>query len=694
MKKIITGVAITLVTLAASVAFSATPAIIPQPQLMQLRPGVFTLCPSQSGPAAPGHPLVKIYTDSVSQSTGDFLAQRLFKSTGQQFIVATVTAGVPVRDGILLTTVNANTNLGAEGYELTVAPDSVIIRAPQTAGVFYGVQSLLQLLPPQIFAPQPATNIVWTAPCVYIYDQPQFPWRGAMLDAARHFVTKQQVKQVLDAMALHKLNTFHWHLTDDQGWRLEITNDPALTTNSAWRQSMDYGLNPRSNSNTNSAGQYGGFYTQADAREIVAYAQQLHITVVPEIEMPCHAIAALNSYPQYGCGNPASDYNMDTISTCGTCYDVDLFSPGSPGTMAFLEEILSEVMAIFPGQYIHCGGDEVTSSGDIQWNSYPNDTNQMYLLGITPNGSSSITAYQHWFSTNLAAYIQSNGHTMMGWTEYENGGVIPNAALMDWEAGSLSKAITVAEAGQKVVMTPDTNCYVNYVEVPTLNIEPPFIVGGTPSYSGVSNVYNFNPIPVGLPAQYDTNILGAQCTLFTEYVPSGENVMFKMFPRLCAMAEDTWTPNASLNYTNFIQRLGTDEQRLAQMGANYDHETIPQVGTWGPSQVPTTYSTLQWNITPNVAAAGEIDVSFCYTNGANGMNIAWASLLQNGTEIDRDTHVGYALSATPAQNTTNATLYILHLPAYKASATYSIDASVQGIGGTNSSGIVYLPNWD
>src|ERR1700722_957488 len=381
MKKIITGVAITLIILAASVAFSATPAIIPQPQLMQLWPGAFTLCPSQSGPAAPGYPLVKIYTDPVSQSTGDFLAQRLFKSTGQQFIVATLTAGVPIRDGILLTTVNANTNLGAEGYELTVAPDSVVIRAPQTAGVFYGVQSLLQLLPPQIFAPHPATNIIWTAFCVYIYDQPQFPWRGAMLDVARHFVTKQQVKQVLDAMAVHKLNTFHWHLTDDQGWRLEITNDPALTTNSAWRQSMDYGLNPRSNSNTNSAGQYGGFYTQADAREIVAYAQQLHITVVPEIEMPCHAIAALNSYPQYGCGNPASDYNMDTISTCGTCYDVDLFSPGSPGTMAFLEEILSEVMAIFPGQYIHCGGDEVASSGDTQWNSYPNDMNQMEAVG-------------------------------------------------------------------------------------------------------------------------------------------------------------------------------------------------------------------------------------------------------------------------------------------------------------------------
>ncbi len=697
MKKIISSAIIILLVLVMQDGYATVatvPSIIPLPQQMQLRPGVFTLCPLQTQSTTPGHPLVKIYTDPISQRTGEYLAEKLFKSTGQQFLVVTTTGSGPVHDGILLTTVNANTNLGVEGYELTVAPDSIVIRAPTTAGAFYGVQSLLQLLPPQILSLQPVTNVAWTVPCVYIFDQPQYPWRGAMLDVARHFFTKDQVKQLLDAMALHKLNTFHWHLTDDQGWRLEITNFPALTTNSAWRAGMDYGLNPRSNNNTNSAGQYGGFYTQADAREIVAYAQQLHITVVPEIEMPCHAIAALNSYPQFGCGNPSSSYNMDTISVCGSCYAVDLFSPGSPGTMAFLQEILSEVMAIFPGQYIHCGGDEVVSSGDRQWNTYPNDTNVMFALGITPSGSSSVIAYQHYFSTNIASFLQLNRRTMMGWTEFENGGIIPNAALMDWEAGGSSEAIPVAEAGQKVVMTPDTICYVNYLQGTNLNFEPPFIVGGAPSYSSVSNVYNFNPMPSGLPAQYSTNILGAQCTLFTEYVPSYENVMFKMFPRLSAMAEVTWTPTASQSYTNFISRLAMDEQRLSQMAVNYNRETIPQIGTWGPAQVPTSYSTLQWDITTNVTAAGEVDVSFCYTNGANGLNIAWTSLLQNGTEIDRDTHNGIAQNTNPAGVATNETTYILHLPAYKPGATYSIDASVQGSGGTNSSGIIFLPNWD
>jgi hexosaminidase len=686
MREVFQRVALFLFALLPIVGHTATPAIIPLPQQMQLRPGVFTLCPAASPMMTPGHPIVKIYTDALSQPTGDYLAEQLYKSTGQQFVVAATGANGPIRDGILLTTLNANTNLNREGYELTIAPDSVVIRGPTTAGVFYGVQTLLQLLPPQVYASVPASNVVWTVPCLYIYDQPQYSWRGVMLDTARHFITKDQIKHVLDAMAMHKLNVFHWHLTDDQGWRLEITNYPALTTNSAWRTAMDYSLNPRSNSNTNSAGQYGGYYTQAQAREIVAYAQQLHITVVPEIEIPCHATAALAAYPQFGCDNLQSKYNMDYPNIN---YNVDLFSPGEPGTMAFFYDVLSEVMAIFPGQYIHCGGDEVISSGDSQWETNDADTNLMAEVGAT-----TITAYQHWLSTNLDSFIQSKGRTMIGWTEYENGGVVPGAALTDWETGNSSEAIPVAEAGDKVVMCPDTNCYVNYIECSNLNYEPQFIVGSTPSYSAINAVYNFNPIPANLPAQYDTNILGAQCNLWTEYVPGFENVMFKMFPRACAMAEITWTPTASQNLTSFIQRLTNDEQRLAQLGINYDHEIIPQIGTWSTNIVPATYTTWQWNITTNVTAAGEIDVNFCYTNGNNGLNIAWTSLLQNGTEIDRDTHYGFAQKGTAAAVTTNQTVYVLHLPAYKSGATYSIDASVQGIGGTNSSGIVFLPNWD
>lgn len=670
---------------------AVTPAIIPLPQQMEILPGAFTLCPATTSSGVAGSPPVKIFTDPVSQVTGQFLAAQLFHATGWQFVVVTTNSSATITNGILLTTVSAATNLNAEGYQLVATTNSVVISAPATAGVFYGVQTLLQLLPPAVFARQPGTNADWTIPCVTISDQPRFSWRGVMLDCSRHFFSKQDIERLLTAMAAIKLNTFHWHLTDDQSWRLEITNYPALTTNSAWRAGIDYSLNPRASDATNAAGQYGGFYTQADAREIVAYAAQLHITVVPEIEMPCHATAGLAAYPQFGCGNPQSSYQMDYPAIN---YGVDLYSPGSPGTMAFLEEILSEVMTIFPGQYIHCGGDEVVSSYDQQWNSYSNDVNQMRALGITPNGTTSIIAYQHWFSTNLAAFVQSKGRTMMGWTEFDNGGIVPNAALMDWEPGSASEAVAAAEAGQSVVMAPDTACYLNYIQSTNLMIEPPFIVGSDASYSSVSNVYSFEPLPATLPAQYDSQILGAECGLWTEYVPSFRNVMFKMFPRIGALAEVTWTPAASKNLTDFTNRVVSLEQRLAQMGINYNAENLPQIAAWTSGQIGTTPATLQWDITTNVAAAGEVDVNYAYVTGTNGLNIAWTALLENGAEIDRDTHNGYAQNSTPAAATTNATVYVLHLPAFRSGATYSIKASVSGAGGSNSAGNVYLSNWN
>ncbi len=673
------------------------PNIIPQPVTLQTRAGTFTLCPSQPSAPAPATATMTILVDSASQQTGQFLAKALVKSTGYQFQVATSTATNAVRNAILITTSNALTTVGTEGYELTVAPDSVVVRAPQQAGVFYGVQSLLQLLPPQIYSPRLVTNVAWVAPCVYIEDYPLFSWRGVMLDVARHFANKDEVKQVLDAMAIHKLNTFHWHLVDDQGWRLEITNYPNLTSSgassAAWRNGIDYGLPPRATTATNAVGQYGGFYTQADARDIVAYAAERHITVVPEIEMPCHSDAGLYSYGQFSCGDDGS-YTMDYYGI-QSLYGIDLYSLGRTGTMAFLQDVIAETMAIFPGKYIHCGGDEVIASGDTQWNSYNADVTNMEAQGITPNGSTSIVQYQHWFSTNMSAFIQANGRMMMGWTEYENGGVVPNAAVMDWETGGSSEAVAVAEAGLPVVMSPDSTCYINYVEGSSANlpIEPPFVVGGTPSYLSVSNLYKFNPIPSGLASQYQSNILGAQCNLWGEYVPSFRNMMFKMWPRETAMSEITWTPKASQSFSNFTNRLVLHEQRLAAMGANYDHESIPVIGSW--SNVGTGGTTLNFDITTNVTAAGEIDISFWYGSGSS-LNISSVSLLVNGTQVDIDTHSGNADGYQPGSEPFIPvfTLYIVRLSEFKPGATYTIKAVVAGSGGTATSGTVYMPNWD
>ena len=389
----------------------------------------------------------------------------LFRATGCQFQVATNSGAVAVKGAILVTTSSAIAGLGAEGYELTMAPDSVVIRAPGQGGTFYGVQSFLQLLPPQVLSQRPVSGVQWTAPCVYIQDQPRFAWRGMMLDVVRHFFTKQEVKQVLDAMALHKLNTFHWHLVDDQGWRIQILKYPLLTQVGAWRSGTDYGMNPRASTAWGFDGRYGGYYTQDDIREIVAYAQQRHISIVPEIEMPGHSTAGVAAYPQYSCSTNYA-YSMDSIN-----YHYDVYSPGTAGTFQFLEDILTEVIGLFPGQYIHTGGDEVSTS---IWTTNVADKAQMQALGINPAGSTAVQQYQSWFSTQIANFLQSKGRTMIGWTEIEYGGILTNAVVMDWITGSSSKAAATAQASQYVVMSPETSCYINYYEMTNLAVEPYF----------------------------------------------------------------------------------------------------------------------------------------------------------------------------------------------------------------------------
>lgn len=680
--------------LLAAPTFAATPAIIPLPKQLQVRPGVFTLCPGQPIPGAPARATTRILVDSASLQTGQYLATTLFKSTGYQFVVATNGSAGPIRNAILLTTVNALSGLGAEGYELTVAPDSVVIRAPAQAGLFYGVQSLLQLFPPQILAPRPVSGVAWTAPCVYIQDQPRFQWRGVMLDVSRHFVDKQEVERILDGLALHKINRFHWHLVDDHGWRIQINSWPLLTatatTNTgAWRTGIDYGQNPAASTAWNSLGKYGGYYTQDDIREVVAYAQQRYITVVPEVEFPAHCTAALVSYPSLGCGNTdtTAHYDMDNIH-----YGYTLFSLVNSGT--FFTNVLTELMSLFPGQYLHCGGDEVTVTGDTQWTSYSPDATQIAALGLTGSTTAKIQGYQRWLTTNLTAFLRSNGRTFCGWSEIEAAGTITNAVLFEWE--TLNGNLT-ASNGQPVVMCPNGINYYEEDDANSLLNEPYFQVGSSPAYKTLNNVYSYEPVPSTLNPPWTTNIIGAQVNLWTEFVPSPLNVEYKIFPRICAEAEVTWTPAAQKNYSDFTTRLATAEQRLAQMGINYNHETITQIGSWGPS-VPTSPTTVSYDITPYVTKGGEIDVSFAYTSGSDAINVYWVSLLENGMQVDINTFTGFAGLGTYTQ-TGNAlgglAYYGLHLPWFHPGSTYTIQASIAEHGSSASSnGKVYLPNWN
>ena len=679
------------VLLLAAAAGWAAPALIPLPQLLQTNAGTFTLCPPPVIPGVPTPAPTPILVDTAARETGEYLAITLFKSTGYRFQIATNSGGVPIAGAILLTTNNALATLGAEGYELTVTTNAVVIRAPAAAGLFYGVQTLLQLLPPEIYSPLPVSGVPWTVPCVYVKDAPRFPWRGWMLDSVRHFFNKDEVKQMIDAMVIHKLNTLHWHLDDDSGWRIEIKKWPLLTQVGAWRPYTNsagghlWGLNPRAMTPPNETGLYGGFYTQDEVREIVAYAAQRHVTIVPEIEMPGHSTAALTAYPQFSCDGGVGD--------CATCLKVPyslsvtsyaggVFCVARPETMSFIQDVLTEVMELFPSHYIHIGGDEVNFGN---WQKHPLDQALKSSLGI-----SSDQVYQSHFTQQIANWLQSQGRTMMGWSEIMNGGTVTNAALMDWLN---TRAVQAATNSEYVVMAPSSTLYINKWETANNSSgggvvwsnEPP----GQSGLCTLANVYAYEPIPASLPAAYTNFILGAEGPCWTEWIPSLLNMQFRIFPRLCAIAEVDWTPAALKNWTDFSNRLEVQKQRLTQMGVNYNpHATPPVLGNWSPAQTPATYATMTWDITPSVTAPGEIDVSFCWKTGAHGLDIAWVALLENGVELDRDTHAGFT-GVSPSRP-----VYVLRLPAKRPGATYTLAASAQGRGGTNSNGVVYRPNWN
>lgn len=552
MKRFLIFFALFLLTVSAFAAGVNQLALIPWPQKVQRHDGVFTLTSDTC-----------IDADKSSLATARLLAERLRQSTGYPIKIhrKAITDVLP-ENAIVLTTLGANTNLGPEGYELAVSRDHIVIRAPTQAGLFYGGQTLLQLLPPQIFS----TNIVsasWQAPCVQIQDWPRFAWRGLMLDVSRHFYNKNEVETVLDEMALYKLNRFHWHLVDDDGWRIQIKKYPRLTQIGAWRDTVDL---PRTRGNTGPAaqpawtkpgpdkfapdGRYGGFYTQDDIRDVVAYAAARHIVVVPEIEMPGHSGAVLSAYPELGCsGKP---YDMEATGP----FRNGVLDPANPQVFTFLENVLDETFKLFPGPYVHMGGDEVRAG---VWSPYPDCQKLMRQQGLKNEGE-----LQSWFTRRMVQFICAHGKTPVGWSEIMRGGLATNVIVMDWIGGG-KKA---AEAGHDAIMTPSTPVDYSYFDhyQSTNHALEPRSIGG---YLPLNRVYAFEPIPPGLPPELQSRILGPQGNLWTEYVASLAHVQYMLFPRACAMAEAGWSARNARNWDDFKERLRTNEKCLDELGINY-----------------------------------------------------------------------------------------------------------------------------
>jgi hexosaminidase len=514
------------------------PGIIPRPATLNRLDGFFTLETS-----------TRIIADASSVATAEALAVRLRNSTGYPLTIGSA-GGTEAIDGAILLTTGNSAGLGPEAYQLSVAPKAILIRASDQAGLFYGAQTLLQLLPPQIFSTHAIQGISWQLPCVRIEDQPRFKWRGLMLDVSRHFFTKTEVEQLLDAMALEKLNTFHWHLVDDQGWRIEIKKYPLLTQLGAWRDATHFGMDPKASTTYGPDGRYGGFYTQADIREVVAYAQARHINIVPEIEMPGHSSGALMAYPQFACNSGPFTTDHD-----GGVFN-GIYCPGNDASFGFVEDVLSEVFELFPCKYIHVGGDEVPSTN---WENCEKCQARMKAEGLTKAAE-----LEGYFIRRVEKFITAHGRTLVGWSEIRTGGLGPTAVVMDWVGG----AVESAQEGHDVVMTPLDDCYFDHYQSTDQAAEP-HTIGG---YLPLSRVYAYNPIPTNLPPALEGHILGLQANVWTEYMPNFAHVEYMVFPRLSALAEVAWSPASARNWNDFLQRLKIQEQRFDQIGISYRHD--------------------------------------------------------------------------------------------------------------------------
>ena len=531
---ILNYVALTMSTVVVQVAHAGAdgatapkPAIVPHPAQMEVPPGAFRIVESTSILVEDGNADVR--------AVGNYLAKRWRNATTHALPVKANDGNTAPEGAILLTTLGAEASLGDEGYGLTVTPKSIVLRAPRAHGLFYAVQTVRQLLPAD--AEKPRSNRTneaktWRVPCVRIIDKPRYPWRGMLLDCCRHFMTKEFVKRYIDLLAYHKMNVLHWHLTEDQGWRVEIKKYPKLTAIGAWRGEGDK--------------RHGGFYTQEDIREIVAYAASRYVTVVPEIEMPGHCVAALAAYPELSCtGGPF------TVSTRWGVH-ADVYCAGNDKTFEFLEDVLSEVIDLFPSKFIHIGGDECPQD---RWKACPRCQARIKAVGLTDEHE-----LQSYFIRRIDEFLTGKDRRLVGWDEILEGGLAPNATVQSWRG--MDGAVAGAVAGHDVIASPTSHCYLDYAQARKPS-EPTWM-----GFIDLETVYSFEPTPPQLTPQQARHVLGAEGNMWTEHAPQ-ERVDHQVFPRLCALAEVTWSPAEKRDWADFCERMRTHFQRLDALGVQY-----------------------------------------------------------------------------------------------------------------------------
>jgi hexosaminidase len=505
-------------------ANSTAPSLIPLPAQLQLSQGSFTVDAHT--------PIVLADHDASTRHTAGYLIDLLARTRGLQLRIA---HGDKAARAIVLQLDPQAPVTQASGYTLDVTTQGIHVIARDDAGLFHGAITLFQLLTPD--AKKGAVSV----PALGIRDWPRFAWRGLMLDSARHFQSVAEIKTLLDQMAQHKLNTFHWHLTDDQGWRIEIKRYPELTRIGAWRA-------PPGAGHAGEPKRYGGFYTQAQIREVVAYAAARFITVVPEIDMPGHAQAAVAAYPQLGVTGHRPKVSVDW-GVNPYLYNVD------DATFVFIDHVLDEVMALFPSKAIHVGGDEAIKD---QWKASPAVQAKMHALGLKDED-----ALQGWFIDRIGSYLEQHGRRLIGWDEILDGGELPgDAMVMSWRG--TKGAISAAQRGHDVVLAPAPMLYLDQLQSASLDE-----TAGRIPVQDLATVYAFDPVPNELDAAQAAHVIGAQANAWTEHMPTMKHVEHAVFPRMDALAELDWSPVKARDWSSFTARLEAQFVRYRMQKIDY-----------------------------------------------------------------------------------------------------------------------------
>jgi hexosaminidase len=516
-----------------SVAQTAKPALalIPQPVKVTQTTGEFVL---------PKTVLIEAGSSADVANVTAYLKRKLSTATGAFVTVKSAAPTAPIR---LVLNKTADTLIKTEGYKLSVTPKKVVIRANDAAGLFYGVQTFFQLLPKEIEGQEVAKGIKWTAPSVEITDYPRFAWRGLMFDVARHFFTKTEVKQYIDAMVKYKFNLLHLHLTDDEGWRVEIKSLPRLTEVGAHNVKKVGQFGTFTPPTADEPRTYGGFYTQDDIKELVQYAKDRFVNILPEIDVPGHSLAAVVAYPELSCTPGADKYVvnsgepfMDWSGPHNRAIVDNTLCPANESVYTFLDKVVGEVAQLFPFGYIHLGGDECAKN-------FWEQSDAIKALMVKEN-LKDMNEVQAYFEKRLEKIVESKGKKFMGWDEIIEGGLGPNAAVMSWRG--IQGGITAAKAGHEVVMSPTTFAYLDYMQSDRVN--------ETKIYATLrlNKTYSWEPVPDSVDARL---IKGGQANLWTEQVYNIRQAEYMTWPRGMAIAEDVWSPKGAKNWDGFFSRV-------------------------------------------------------------------------------------------------------------------------------------------